>query len=107
MTRICLLATLTPICLLTISPTASAWQQDSTRPDTHKRLLRGELVKAESQLSVFVQAHPKDDQARFELGTVQLIRGFERLMQSLYRYGFRDQSKSLSFATPVTGLLWE
>lgn len=103
MTRISFLATLTPTAILLISPAAGAWQQDSARPDTHARLLRGELVKAESQLSVFAQAHPKDDQARFELGTVQLIRGFERLMQSLHRYGFRDQSKSLPFATPVMG----
>jgi hypothetical protein len=54
-------------------------------------LVEGKLADAERQLDAQLAASPKDDNARFALGIVQTLRGGERLMQSLYRYGLNPQ----------------
>ena len=54
-------------------------------PDPY--LTTGKLSEGEKVLSDYLQANPKDDKTRFGLGIIQLMRGTERLMQSLYGYG--------------------
>lgn len=57
-------------------------------------LLRGDLVGGEKALSEAVKKNAADDQARFELGVVQFLRGIERWGQGLYRYGaLSDQAR--------------
>lgn len=50
-------------------------------------LVAGKWAEAEKQLAGAVAADPKDDNARFALGTIQALRAFEGLVQGFYRYG--------------------
>lgn len=61
-------------------------------PDPY--LTSGKLAEGEKALSEYLQANPKDDKTRFGLGVIQLMRGTERLMQSLYRYGMSQSPLS-------------
>ncbi len=54
-------------------------------PDPY--LTSGKLAEGEKVFSDYLQNNSQDDKARFGLGVVQFMRGTERLMQSLYRYG--------------------
>ncbi|BBC23593.1 hypothetical protein [Pseudanabaena sp. ABRG5-3] len=63
-------------------------------PDPY--LTSGKLAEGEKALSEYLQANPKDDKTRFGLGVIQLMRGTERLMQSLYRYGMSQSPLSSS-----------
>lgn len=63
-------------------------------PDPY--LTSGKLAEGEKTLSEYLQANPKDDKTRFGLGVIQLMRGTERLMQSLYRYGMSQSPLSSS-----------
>ncbi len=55
-------------------------------------LTAGKLAEGEAAITAYLNRKPTDDKARFSLGMVQVIRGMERLMQSLYRYGVRDSA---------------
>ncbi len=57
-------------------------------PDPY--LTTGKLGEGEKVLSAYLQANPKDDKTRFGLGVIQLMRGTEKLMQSLYGYGMNQ-----------------
>lgn len=57
-------------------------------------LVAGKWADAEKQLAGAVAADPKDDNARFALGTVQTLRAFEGLVQGLYRYGLDPEWQS-------------
>ncbi|MEI6063990.1 MAG: hypothetical protein WCQ26_05315 [Pseudanabaena sp. ELA748] len=54
-------------------------------PDPY--LTSGKLAEGEKVLSDYLQNNTKDDKTRFGLSVIQFMRGTERLMQSLYRYG--------------------
>jgi len=54
-------------------------------PDSY--LTSGKLAEGEQVLSDYLKNNAKDDKTRFGLGVIQFMRGTERLMQSLYRYG--------------------
>lgn len=55
--------------------------------EAERCLAEGMLAKAEDVLTAAVARNERDDGARFELGVVQLLRGVERVSQSLYKYG--------------------
>ena len=57
-------------------------------------LVAGKWAEAEKQLAGAVAADPKDDDARFALGTVQSLRAFEGMVQGLYRYGLDPEWRS-------------
>lgn len=57
------------------------------RPDIAPQLRAGELAAAEKLLAEHLNAEPKDDLARFQLGTVQFVQAAERLAQDGSRYG--------------------
>ncbi|MBD2177622.1 hypothetical protein H6F42_11930 [Pseudanabaena sp. FACHB-1998] len=59
-------------------------------PDPY--LTSGRLAEGEKVLSEYLQTTPKDDKTRFGLGVIQFMRGTERLIQSLYRYGMVQNS---------------
>jgi hypothetical protein len=77
--------------------TAIALQPSSAAiaPLADPYLTSGRLVEGEKALSDYLKTAPKDDKTRFGLGVVQFMRGTERLMQSLYRYGI--------IQTPLSG----
>src|SRR5258708_2658586 len=60
-------------------------------PLVEKYLHAGQLEKGEVALAAELARSPKDDQLRFGLGTLQFLRGVERLAQSMYRYGLRSE----------------
>ena len=64
-------------------------------PDPY--LTTGKLAEGEKVFSDYLKTVTKDDKARFGLGVIQFMRGTERLMQSLYRYGM--------IPSPLTGSL--
>ena len=70
---------------------------DAKSPDVDKLLQAGNLKAAESALQKHLSANPGDDNARFGLGTVQFVRGVERLMQSLHKYGLRSHDNFVPF----------
>lgn len=74
-------------CLLSCATTGLA----ADRPLAEQYLHAGRLAEGETSLQDRLKAEPADDEARFGLGTVQFIRGVERLGQSLYRYGAAPQ----------------
>jgi hypothetical protein len=59
-------------------------------PLVEKYLHDGKLAEGEKALLAELARNPKDDQARFGLGTLQFLRSIEHLAQSLYRYGLRS-----------------
>jgi ribosomal protein S15P/S13E len=66
-------------------------------PDVDKLLQAGNLPAAESTLQKHLKTNPKDDNARFGLGMVQFVRGAERLIQSLHKYGLRSHENFVPF----------
>jgi hypothetical protein len=66
-------------------------------PLVEKYLHSGELAKGEQVLERAIDADPKDDQARFGLGVLRVVRSVERLGQSLYEYGVKSESTSVPF----------
>ncbi len=68
-------------------------QSSHAAPLIEESLIKGELAKAESLVAKALAANKDDDDLRFQLGTVQVLRAVERLMQALYANGvteFRD-----------------
>jgi hypothetical protein len=57
----------------------------------------GQLAKGEQVLERAIEGKPKDDQARFGLGVVRVVRAVERLGQSLHEFGVKPDSTSLPF----------
>ena len=59
-------------------------------PLVEKYLHDGKLADGEKALLAELLQNPKDDQTRFGLGTLQVVRAVEHLGQSLHRYGLRS-----------------
>lgn len=59
-------------------------------PLVEKYLHTGELARGEQVLESALAAAPHDDQVRFSLGLLQVVRGVERLGQSLYEHGLTE-----------------
>lgn len=70
-------------CLLGLSSTVFADEP----PLVEKYLISGDLAKGEAAARKALEKNPKDDQARFGLGTIQFLRAVERMSQNMYRYG--------------------
>jgi len=58
-------------------------------PMVEQYLTSGKLAEGEEALTKHLQENAGDDQARFGLGVLQVVRGVEHLMQNLYTYGMR------------------
>ena len=66
-------------------------------PMVEQYLTIGKLAEGEAALTQHLQQNPSDDQARFGLGTLQVIRAVEGLMQDLYAAGLRSEGSGLPF----------
>jgi hypothetical protein len=75
----------------TVALSLAAPSRASELPDFEALLRQGKIAEAQTQLESHLDAHADDDNARFALGVVQTLRGAERLMQSLYRYGLKPR----------------
>ena len=72
----------------------------AAEPLADRYLREGRLAEGEKALKAALEADPKDDQARFGLGTVQFLRGVERLSQGLFRYGFGNEQIGMPLPIP-------
>jgi hypothetical protein len=64
----------------------------SATPEFESYLINGKFRAGETALLTKLQQTPNDDRTRFSVGILQLMDGTERLMQSLYRYGLRQNT---------------
>lgn len=69
-------------------------------PLVQQYLNAGELARGEQRLQHELSDAPDDGQLRFSLAVIQLVRGVERLGQSLHEYGAKD-STTLFLRIPV------
>ncbi len=58
-------------------------------PLAEKYLTEGKLAEGEKVLAERLNGQPDDAQTRFGLGTIQFVRGVERVVQSFHRFGLR------------------
>jgi hypothetical protein len=89
-------------CLIVVTAIALQPSSAAIAPLADPYLTSGRLVEGEKALSDYLKTAPEDDKTRFGLGVVQFMRGTERLMQSLYRYG--TIQNPLSGSTPFVRL---
>lgn len=82
---------------LCLSLVVAVTAQGAARPDIAPQLRAGELATAEKLLAEHLNAEPKDDLARFKLGTVQFVQAAERLAQDGSRYGAGSPIFSIPF----------
>lgn len=85
------------VLLLGLTAKASAGEP----PLVEKYLHSGELARGEQVLESALAAAPKDDQLRFSLGLLQVVRGVERLGKSLYEYGLKETDYVTFLRLPV------
>jgi len=83
------------IIALAASLTCSWSLAADSAPLVESYLLSGRLADGEQSLANHLKVSPRDDLARFGLGTLQLLQAIERVAQSLYHYGLRDQSNRI------------
>src|SRR4051794_38395000 len=86
MRRIALVGLLT-LALGPVLPRPTRADDPPATPLAERYLVEGRLAAGEAALSGTLEEDPKDAQARFGLGVVQFLRGVERLVQALHRYG--------------------
>lgn len=79
-------------------------QAAPAEPLVEQYLRSGRLADGEKAVAEHFKAHPNDDQARFGLGTLQFLRGVERLMQSLHTYGLRSGENEFTENLPFARL---
>ena len=72
----------------------------SAEPAVQQYLSSGQLSRGELALSVELETQPQNDQLRFGLGFLQVVRAFERVGQSLHEYGAKS-SRQLIFDVPI------
>jgi hypothetical protein len=66
-------------------------------PRVEAYLHSGDLARGEQVLEAALVAEPENDELRFGLGTLQFIRGVERLGQALHEYGCRSENTNAPF----------
>src|SRR5215208_3810652 len=77
--------------VLLVAMTCAQFAVAQDRPLVEQYLISGKLAEGETALDQHLKQNPQDDQARFGLGTLQVIRGVERLMQNLYAAGMKSE----------------
>ncbi len=66
-------------------------------PLAEKYLHSGKLAEGETALLLALESNPMDDEVRFGLGVIQLMRAVENLGKSLYEYGASSTDSSIPF----------
>lgn len=68
---------------------------------SEKYLYSGQLAQGERVLEAELSTTPEDDQVRFGLAMLQLVRGIERLGSGLYDFGCRPENRQLFVRIPI------
>jgi hypothetical protein len=80
---------------LTAQPASTQPDDTQAAPLIESYLIRGDLLEGEKAVTEALRKSPEDDALQFQLGTVQFLRGVERLAQSLYQHGAGSRLASL------------
>ncbi len=80
-------------CLLVTASTLSA--EEVSPVDSYLR--SGQFNKGEQALQLRLETEQSDDEARFGLGVLQVLRGVERLGQNLHEFGAKGQNSGEMF----------
>jgi hypothetical protein len=70
-------------------------------PLVEKFLLEGRLREGHKALTEQLKSRPDDDEARFELGTLQFLSAIEQLVQSLYKFGALGPESRVGRQLPI------
>ncbi len=70
--------------------TAQDKNQSDVQVQFNQLVAKGDLVGGQEPLKKLLIEKPENAQARLALGATQFIRAIERLAQSLYKYGARN-----------------
>jgi hypothetical protein len=92
-------------CLMILALALTADRAFAAAPLAEKYLLDGKLAEGAKALQDRLKEDPKDDQARFGLGAVQFLQGFEHLGASLHKYGLRTEKAFLQAPPQVKEFL--
>ena len=79
-------------CGLLLLTNGLVWGQQ--KPLVEKYLLSGKFSQGEQDLKAHLEENPKDDQARFGLGTLQFMQSLDHLSKSWYRYGINSNTRN-------------
>lgn len=74
-------------------------------PLVESYLVEGKMADGYAALAARLQKEPNDDQARFGLGVVQFLQGFENLGSSLCCYGLRTERAARGFTRVLSGTI--
>lgn len=77
--------------------TARAAEAGGVAPLLEEYLVAGDTAGAEKRFTAWVADAPKDDEARYALGIVKVLRGVENLGRNMHRYGLQPQERGLPF----------
>ena len=89
-------------CLVTCTIIFTDQANADERPDISKDLKSGHLAAAQESLTKYLSNNPKDDLARFQLGSVDFFAAIEGLAQDSYRYGLKPNFGMIPFLrTPI------
>jgi hypothetical protein len=89
-------------CMLARLIAFTAESNADERPDISKHLKSGHLAATQESLSKYLSSNPKDDLARFQLGSVEFFAAVEGLAQDSYRYGLKPNIGMVPFLrTPI------
>lgn len=84
-------------CTVAAPPSSQPVQTKDRTSLIESYLFKGDLVGAQSAVEKALAADKGNDNLRFQLGTVQFLRGVERMTQSLYVDGLRDHGGFVPF----------
>jgi len=83
------------VCLFLLQTSTQAYED---RPPLVEQYLHsGQLQAGEHALQAVLRQSPKDDEARFGLGLLQIVRGVERLGQSFFDHGLKNTNNWVPF----------
>src|SRR4029079_3133232 len=89
-------------CLLVCGMILGEQARADQRPDISPALKSGHLAAAQESLTKYLASSPKDDLARFQLGSVEFFAAIEGLAQDSYRYGLQPNFRMVPFLrTPI------
>lgn len=73
----------------------------SAEPLVERYLHSGRLARGQQAMEAAIAANPDDDQLRFGLAVLQLVKGVERLGQGLYQYGCLPGANDIFLRIPI------
>ena len=93
------------LCLFAVVAVVCLASQAHAAPDAETFMLEGRLAEGEKALVKHLEENPKDDEARYGLGSIQFLLTFEHLGTSLYKHGLRTERAFPRMAREIRDVL--